>query len=611
MNFCFSCGTKLDKGCRFCPECGTYLIEDSTPKTGSSSAQTQHGPENPSPSPVSVENPAGTTNTKDVRIFEKYGFILTNISAVAEKLNVSHDAVLTEIEAFIEGKKRFGVCYKLLDVGDYAFRCSSRRVHLTTKNSVIDFLDILLDAHNDEVRRGAPESTYLFIIGGHEIIPMPLATPRYVTACGLDDRTVNSDLLYASPYGKDAYEAFSWDALFFKYDMLFMPARLPLAEDSSLADLSNYFNRALANGNGIKLECAYAQCDPHWKRMSSEVTSDLRHCRLFPTYTEKIPPSLFFNDIFLTPDICFENETLYKVFNKGANLYFFNLHGCSLSESPAYVGQSVSDEDLWVAGMLPQALMYCSEPNIVVTGACFGGRFFASEKQEQRDLPKSQSMVQAAMSSKTLLFLGASRTAFGGMETATQVPIEHGDVMSLCFFHNLLRGKDAGTSLLEARREFFRHKLLSPASLMTVTEFNLFGDPTLTVRHHGTPTSQLPSRHGTPLKDSSRSLAPRDAAIGFKEEKLSTENTSGSLLDHIRASVNANLAQIRDTITQKLYNMYGVKPRKLSSMFKVKYEDGREHLLLNYELTGNKEVDNQMLVFADSQGNIVSTALSK
>lgn len=592
MSFCFNCGTKVDDNARFCPECGTCLVEKPVPASATVFSEGTPRPEKP--------------------LYRKYGFLFTNVALLAQQVGSTKDVVLDEINKFIEGKKEFGVCYTLLDVSDYTFRCEDRHAALNKRSKIVDYLDVLLDAHNGEVKAGQPESTYLFIVGGNDVIPMPLGSPQYVTASGLEDPTVNSDILFACPYGEDAYQTFCSGTAFFKYEMLFMPSRLPLAADASVDDLSGYFSRALRCSSGLDLYQTYAQCDPHWKKMSSAVVEDLRSCGAFPSLNVPSAPGVLFKNIFLTPNICFENETIGRVFNREANVYFFNLHGCPYSEDSEYCGQSVDDERVWATGMLPEVLQKCESPNIIVTGACFGGRFFSSEKTYPIDLPKSMSMVQSALASKTVIFVGSSRTAFGGCETETHAPVLFGDVLSQAFFYNLLLGNDAGTSFWEARREFFRNRMFNPASYTTIVEFNLFGDPTLSAIPPEKIMSRSASGRNSESAGGTRALVARDAKIGLKEERLPVgSEESVSLLDRVRNAVNANLTQIRESITKKLYSQYGVKPRKLNSMFRLKYEDGREEILLNYDLPGSEKLKKQTLVTTDAKGVILSVALSK
>lgn len=598
MNFCFNCGTKLDAGSRFCPECGTRLVEEIASAT-------------PSPETVPAENPTGTTTQKDTKSFAKYGFILTNTAAIAKSyvglpydapeenaLANQHYALLLErlrlqIDIFIEKKKLSGVHYTLLDVSDYTFRCCNRRVSLTGKNSVIDFLDVLLDAHNDEVRRGLPESTYLFIIGGENVVPAPRG-PFWVPDC--DDTDTDADLLYSFPYGAEAVEALQ-NGQIFKYDALFMVGRLP---DKLSEPIEKYLIRAAECGNGIPLLGAYAQSDPHWKVRAANVAGDLRDKGLFPQFEKKLPQEIFFRDVFLSPAVAVENGITQKVFNRHASLFYFNLHGSGSRTNTGFYGESM--EGVWYTAMVPEILATPIEPNVIVTVACYGGRFVGYS-------PDDSSALQT-LGRKSLLYLGSSRIAFGGGGAEGELPAHFAtsDYMAWAFMRLMLAGADAGTALFAARRGFFQKGNTSVYDLTTVVEFNLFGDPTL--RFDVGTQKSMPE---LPVPNGKCGIAPKDAKIGVKTEQLSVDGNekAPSLLERVRGQVNANLAGIHNSVTKHLYDNYGVKPRELSSTFRVKYADGREELQLAYDLETKPEFKSKMLVATDTRGNVLTVAHTK
>lgn len=591
--FCWNCGTKTDGDARFCPECGVRLGEESVPAPAAPNVPA-------SPAPV----PAGTLSVAEEKAAaKKRGFIFTNVGQLARKFGVPAEAVSGAFDDFIREKKRFGVHYELIDVGDYAFRCDSRRVSLAAQNGVVDFLDVLLDAHNAEVRRGEPESTYLFIVGGHDTIPMPQG-PYYFQGAG--DATTDADLLYAFPYGKDAVAALH-SAKIFAYDALFFVGRLPFASDSTFGDFAGYLSRAAQNGAGVPVRKAHAQFDPHFRAKLAGTA--LRERSLLPP-----PPCghddvrFFYDDgFYTTPHVSADDGTLDGLLDRETAFLYFLMHGSNALELSGFYGEN-ADRTGAARGMCPAAAASLRRPNVIVTEACYGARFIHYDK--------AHSMLVSALSAETLIYLGSSRTALGSLEG----PLCNADLLAKNFMENLFGGNDAGTAFFNARQGFFSGEI-SPTvgDFTTILEFNLFGDPTLGVRFdEGAETCsapRVPAKESVPAQSSvpasPKAMAPDSARLGFSEEKLfAADGNAGkkSLLEQVRSQVNANLARIRDDVNRHLYENFGVKPRELSGVFRVRYADGREELNLSYDLGGADGFSSRMFVAADSRGNVKSVA---
>lgn len=600
--FCFNCGTKVDGGARFCPECGVRLADESAVPAGTDRSGA-----------FPQEDTAETrSRAEEKAAAKKRGFIFTNVGQLARRFGVPGEAVSALIGEFILGKKRAGVHYELLDVGDYAFRCSSRRVSLTAQNDVVDFLDVLLDAHNDEVRRGEPESAYLFIIGGHDTIPMP--TGPYFEKCS--DTDTDADLLYSFPYGREAVAAL-YSGKIFSYDALFHVGRLPFGPDSGFEALQIYLRNALlADAGEFSCGTAYAQSDPHWRYMSSGVFAAPRGADMVAQNILELPEPVCLGGVILTPPVCDSDGIVptKAVFDENASIYYFNLHGSDAPGIAYYGGEGAPGS--FYAGIYPSYLAGAERLNAVVTEACYGARFIG--------LPTRASMLLSALSANTVCFLGSSRTAWGDGGNREPKISEMGaaDFLSAVFIERLLIGEyDAGTALFEARRGFFGKRNLNMLDYTTLVEFNLFGDPTLVLRSGnslGKGVAAVAAKSGAPsgpaLPAGDRSVSGKNAKIGFTKKSVHADggaSSSTSLLERVRSQVNANLNQIRESVNRHLYENYGVKPRRLSAIFSVKYEDGREEMDLTYEMDDIGELKSLVSVQTDLRGNVESVRMTK
>lgn len=590
--FCPECGHKIEeKGARFCPECGTDLGVADIPDVNVPDAN------------VTDENIAGLkinpASAKGSSSETLYGLIFTNVGLLADKLDVESSDLEKLLDDFIAYKKEYGVNYRLIDAGNYTFARTGlfsreRTVHLDSDSPVEDYMEILLDVHEKEEKKGKDVSTYLFIIGGNDIIPMPVIR-HYVQKDGNSDKDIDTDLPYSLPYGRDVLAKLeSMDA--FRYDQLFFIGRLPLGTDATPEDLVGYLQRDLDNSSGIPLNFAYGQCDPNWKNVSARVASELVSTGLLLDLEGKLVPGAYYNRLMLSPMISAENVS--KVLNRQASLYYFNVHGGRGMNMPEYYGQSLQEEGgNWYTVFSPQHIAACREANGVVCEACYGAKFIGCDKRH--------SMVLSAMSASTLLFLGSSRVAWGSVDHSGATPstasVGFADIIANTYLGAVLRGYTAGEAFLEARRKIFgRYEFGEPVAAATVVEFNLFGDPTLRFSAEGGISKD------TAFPDIQKSIVEPDAEMKVASYEPVARPEGESVLDMVRNAVNANINDMHSMIARHLYSNYKVNARKPESIFRLKYTDGSEEYRFTY-MTGSHDdggIKSYITVSSDPEGKI-------
>ena len=98
----------------------------------------------------------------------------------------------------------------------------------------------------------------------------------------------------------------------------------------------------------------------------------------------------------------------------------------------------------------------------------------------------------------------------------------------------------------------------------------------------------------------------QDAKIGCTVEKIETGNRGNSILEQVRGAVNANIHQIHEMIGQHLYANYGIKPRPVEEILKIKYNNGQEELKFNYDLTSERKTPTRFVVTTSTDGKIKS-----
>lgn len=158
---------------------------------------------------------------------------------------------------------------------------------------------------------------------------------------------------------------------------------------------------------------------------------------------------------------------------------YFNLHGV-IDNSP-WFGQSIPAHPL-APSSYPMAL----RPDQLQTGAnlirllapfvfseaCYGA--YISGKATAAAICLSFLAYGASV------FVGSTVTSYGRPDP----PLSEADLLAVLFFEHLYNGQTAGRALVEARRDYARQMLQQHGSLddddeKTLTEFVLYGDPTL------------------------------------------------------------------------------------------------------------------------------------
>ena len=571
--FCPECGNRIeDQNIHFCPECGARIEQESNTE--------KKAPVKPHPQGMSM-----------------HGLIFTNLDLLAEKTGTDEQSLMAIFDAFIRQKREYGISYKLVDAGNYTYRKSgfwgnSKKVHLKITSPLWDYMDILTDVHNGEQAAGDEISQYLFIIGGSDIIPMPYIH-HYIPNDSNDD-SIDTDMLYAYPYGKEMITLLENQAAF-TYDQLFFVGRLPLGEDASLEDLCGYLERDIDYSNGFPMNEAYGQCDPHWKKVSSYVANDLLNGNYFRDLSRYLSPDHYYNRLLLSPMVVEGN--LQQVFHTNASLYYFNLHGGEGLESRGYAGVMLNKEEYGALPAIePEHMMTCEEPNIVISEACYGGRFIG--------LDQHHSMMLASLFTNTLAFVGSSRVAWGAVDDASSpqsgVSVSYADIIAGYFISAILQGYTVAEALFIARSAVLQGTVPGdPHAALTVVEFNLFGDPMTTMNVR----TNLKSGNKTTSKTT---LVDPNTKIGCTIEKIKTEKGNGSILEQVRGAVNANIQQIHATIGQHLYASYGIKPRPMEEVLKIKYSNGQEEMKFNYDLTSERQIPARFVVTTSSDGKIKS-----
>lgn len=550
MSFCHNCGQKIENNERFCSNCGVQLCSEKESHT------------------------AHETNAAN-----KYGYILTNLTALGRKLKVNISQIKELLSLFISARRNENVYYECIDVSDAG---------LSPQDCWEKHQKILAGKYRHSLYHENKKTIYVFIIGGDDIIPMPVVKHFRPTS---NEKDIETDILYSFLSEPDTQQKLEkWEL--FQYPQTVHVGRLPLAADATWEHLENYLHRCvlLNQSKGIPLHQAYAQCDPHWKKVSIEVMKEIINSNCIPTYDPPIDPRFYYQHIFLTPDITV--DIVDKVFNTDAQLYYFNMHGSNAPSVSGFLGQSIIEGQGASIGISPRELTRANKANIVVTEACYGAKYIQKKVND--------SMLLSAVTEQTMIYIGSSRIAYGAVDQPLQSSVwtSNADIIAQVFMSEMLSGSTAGEALFKARSEVFkRTSEASAENMLTVTEFNLFGDPSLK-------TSRT-SKHSK-ASETDFLIIPSAATTKCEIENL-YENKPSSILSAVRQLVNINLQHIREKIDKYLYEYYQIKPRELTHIFLNKYANGKKEYTYAYSLNEYT----RLLVNTSPQGEIMEILTSK
>ncbi len=521
MKKCDNCGAILADDDRFCGNCGRQVLNHTHQQ-------------------VLTE-----------KVYRPKGIILTDSVRLARKLNVSQIVILSLLQNYI---KRISprISYSLLDTFQKPSNDWRAYHQALFENKYLSLQD---------------KMEYLFIIGAEDIIPVP-----YMRNCMVTNRKemVPTDILYGYNFSFFTQNVEDVNILL-QSKQLYHVGRLPLGTDASIAHLQNYLERSASYcDTGVPVQLAYGQCDPHWKLVSADVVSDLKKSELFPNI--EAPSSVIYDKLFLSPYITC--NTIDKAFNKYSNLYYFNMHGSGNPEKPYFFGASIEDEEMY-PGMDPDTISSAKYDNIVITEACYGGKFI--------NLATDRSMLLSSLFNSTMLYLGSSVVAYGTVDAGYRngTKIGSADIMAKGFISYLMKGYSAGDAIYKSRKELFESSQgsMAASNLLTIYEFSLYGDPSLKAKFPNQ-TCETGQSHDI--------ISNEINTNSYHIEEVYSEQPQ-SILAMVRNRVDSSLQSLNQEIQKQLSDM-GIKPRLLESISKVRYGLSSQHMFSYKTETGEDSI---------------------
>ena len=521
FKFCPECGTKVDAGANFCPNCGTRL--DSLEEE-----------------PEQIERNSFCENSDD----EQVGVIFTDTQRLGEKYSCSQDEVKAVIESFREQSREHGMEWYLLDASEYV----EDRVDpfwLDYNEAISDFMQEYEMPHGEKVP--------VFIIGGHDVIPIPMVEDVFGSS---DNGRIPCDMCYC--FGGHFFsDIWSYgDHIITEDYVRNNVSRLPLedgAMDTSLADdLSNYFERcAQYYDEGLSVDTVMMEANASWLPASKTMSEHL------PLINHVDDPDMVQDGMYVSPPVSTEDEdSIEPVIDtlEECGMLLFNLHGTG---SEGMSGFYSDEGEAFSTEMLSN-----SDALVLNTVACYGARYHGFERCDSM-------MLSALYDNGFLLYAGSLiPVPMTDLEVPDGVEVHEGsgsEHLMPIYCMELFRGLPVGEAMMRAKLEYFntfRFMERDDFSMATMMMFSLYGNPMLRLKPQEKVLQRAEECHVLPVLPQNKRVVPIQKKR-MERILVKDDHKGQSLIEEVRGLVDSNLSAIHAQVQQHLYDALGLEPRWL------------------------------------------------
>lgn len=536
---------------------------------------------------------------------KKKGIIITNTRFLAQKF-FDKDTINIDGEEID--------CYKIIGyyLRDFIEKIDSYTYYKLVDITFEDTTDFkswqsyarILNKTYDEVAKN-DEPIGLFIIGGNDVIPMPQVL-NPLNDGSLSEKYLEADMLYA--YYDEHIKSLTFengqvDALaLMKQKPRFWVGRLPLENglvEDDFTNFKNYFDRVLNEyipketddkKPGIVIQKHIATTCESAELVAKRVLEGI------PLQPQDKRVGFIKDRMFISPGLDLRvdgsRKEDYKEIVKEADMQTFILHGSAYPSMECYYGESKDKSGHGYLAFTPELFDY-SKLKVVSGICCWGGRYIG--------FPRMQSAVLKAIYSNVLLFLGSCRSACGTFDVHIEklgCDIALAEVLLKYYLNFLLQGYDAGEALGRAKMLQLSNPDCEDINMVlgTILEFNLFGDPLLSL------VPLLPRR---PIEIIGSCEISDDFADNhtYQLEFDKEQEEHMSLLERLRKKVDKNLQDIKNKVNEQLYADYKIESETLKTIHSYQSKLGPKQ----YRFCYCKQEDlyeNKTIVNTDDRGNV-------
>lgn len=533
FKFCPECGTKVEAEARFCPNCGTPF----------ESVEEELGHD---------EDISNSDNPTD----DKVGVILTDTHKLAEKYGCSQEEVKAVIESFRDQSREHSMEWYLLDALEYVEE-SDDPFWLDYNEAISDFM------REYDLPHGA--NIPLFIIGGHDVIPIPMVEDVFGSS---DTGRIPCDMCYC--FGGNFFSDL-WDYGDHSITEDYVRnnvSRLPLEDgemETSLADdLGGYFERCLEYyDDGLSVDAVMMEANASWLPASKTMSEHL------PLVNHADDPDMVQDGMYVSPPVSTEDEdSVEPVIDTldECGMLLFNLHGAGGEGMSGFYND---DGEAFSTAMLNN-----TEAQVLNTVACYGARYHGFQRDDSM-------MLSALYNNGFLLYAGSLiPVPMTELDVPDGVEVHEGsgsEHLMPIYCMEQFRGLPVGEAMMRAKLEYFntfRFMERDDFSMATMMMFSLYGNPMLRLQPQEEVLQRATECHVLPVLPQNKRLAPIQKKR--MQRVLIKDDLKGqSLLDEVRGLVDANFTAIHVQVQQHLYDALGLEPRWLDHVDSFELSDNK------------------------------------
>ena len=568
--FCSECGFKNPASAKFCCNCGSLLDDN-------------------------YSDDARENEECDCDYtWDCQGILYTNTAILAEKYNCEPEDVFNVLDRFCEVAQTDDMYWFLVDAKDYDIEDYDNWLE---HNKLISRI-----IKDNELASGIKAP--LFIIGGHDVVPIPMVNDVFGTA---DDGYIPCYMCYCfeGDFINEMWE--DGDCCLDESCVRNNVSRLPLEDgelDSSLDDdLEAYLGRC-SNfyDDGIEVSDVMMTANASWLPASKTMSEHL------PLLHHSDDPEMVQDDMYVSPPVSTNDEDSMEPVNEtlgGVEMLLFNLHGTDSSNEPGFYND---EDEAFNIDML-------AESNALVfnTVACFGARYHGYSRDESM-------LLSSLYEHKFLLYVGSliavpmtHLNVPEGVEVHDGSGSEH---LMPIFCMEQFSGIPMGEAMMRAKLEYFntfRHMERDDFSLATIMMFSLYGNPMLRMQRSEEVLRRAKEEHVLPILPQANKKMPIRRKLTervFTNEK----DVSSSLLDQIRGHVDSNIEAIHQTLQKHLYDQLGLEPRWLTHVdsFSIPNGDGSYEVGYSYAYDDkSRHYGGKQWVETDTSGDVKRVITTK
>ena len=533
FKFCPECGTKVDADANFCPNCGTRL--DSLEEE-----------------PEQIERNSFCENSYD----EQVGVIFTDTQILGEKYSCSQDEVKAVIESFREQSREHGMEWYLLDASEYV-EDRDNPFWLDYNEAISDFMQEYELPHGEKVP--------VFIIGGHDVIPIPMVEDVFGSS---DNGRIPCDMCYC--FGGNFFSDL-WDGGDRRITDDYVRnnvSRLPLEDgemESSLADdLGDYFERCTKYyDEGLSVHAVMMEANASWLPASKTMSEHL------PLVNHADDPDMVQDGMYVSPPVSVEDEdSMEPVINTldECGMLLFNLHGAGSEGMSGFYndgGEAFSTE-----------MLANTEAQVLNTVACYGARYHGFERCDSM-------MLSALYDNGFLLYAGSLiPVPMTELDVPDGVEVHEGsgsEHLMPIYCMEQFRGLPVGEAMMRAKLEYFntfRFMERDDFSMATMMMFSLYGNPMLRLQSKEEVLQRAAECHVLPVLPQNKRMAPIQKKR-MQRVLVKDDHKGQSLLEEVQGLVDANLSAIHAQVQQHLYDVLGLEPHWLDHVDSFELSDSK------------------------------------